>query len=632
MSAMDIFSGLNPAQRKAASTTEGPLLVLAGAGAGKTRVIVHRIAGLVEDGTAPERILAVTFTNKAAGELKARVHATLGGGIGPYAGTFHSLCAEVLRTHAEKLSLPRHFSIFDRDDSLKTMRRALKETLGENAWLEPAVALRRISRAKGDGLTVEKFREQAARDTDEELAVVWEAYDARLRRDHALDFDDLLLETVLLLERDEVVRKAVTGRFSYIHIDEYQDTNRVQHRLAEIFAAPHSNICCVGDLDQSIYSWRGARPEHMLRFERTFPGAQLVVLEENYRSTETIVEAANAVIEKNSARLPKTSFSARGGGEPIRVASTGDETAEAAFIAAFAAKRIKEGIAPRDIAVLFRANFQSRALEEAFLGADVPHRVLGTRFFDRAEVKDVLSYLRAALNRESRADIERIANRPPRGIGKTSLEKIMSGQPELLRAAAREQFAGFGMLLNSIASKAHEAPVAETLAYITRMSGLETLFKKEGEEERLENLFELIGLAREKYAALAPLAGVEQLLSDAALATDQDELSREANAVALMTVHAAKGLEFDTVFVTGLEEGLFPHDGLGEERDEEEERRLFYVAMTRAKERLILTHAGSRSRFGKRTLAAPSSFLRDIPEIYMEREQGTQSVWRTIHM
>lgn len=616
MTLMDIFSGLNPAQAEAVRTTEGPLLVLAGAGAGKTRVITKRIVHLIEKGIVPERILAVTFTNKAAGEMKARVRAMLGGGAGPYAGTFHSFCASVLREYAERLSLPRHFAIFDRDDSLKAMKRAIKDTLGADAWLEGAVALRRISRAKGDGLTLENFRTNVSRDSDEELARVWEAYEARVRAEHALDFDDLLLETVLLLEGEEAVRQEVTGRFSHIHVDEYQDTNRVQHRLVEILARPHGNICCVGDLDQSVYSWRGARPEHMLRFERTFLGARLVVLEENYRSSETIVNAANEVISKNSARLPKVSFSSRGAGEKIEIFSAVDETDEALHIARETTKRIKAGVAPRDIAVLFRANFQSRALEEAFLSEGLPYRVLGTRFFERKEVKDVLSYLRVALNKESTSDFMRIANVPPRGLGTSSLEKIIAGERESLRPAAKTRLAELEVLLNSIAGKAREAAIADTLLYIVRVSGMEKYFKDEGEEERLENLFELIGLAREKYAGLAPLLAVEQLLEDAALATDQDELTVEKNAVALMTAHAAKGLEFDTVFVSGLEEGLFPHDSLGEDRDEEEERRLFYVAMTRAKERLFLSYARSRSRFGKRALTAPSSFLDDIPEKY----------------
>jgi len=627
------LNGLNEKQREAASSTEGPLLILAGAGAGKTRVITHRILHLVKSGCAPERILAVTFTNKAAREMRERVKRLLMNDQGaspdvymgsiPFVSTFHSLGVYILRENAALLDLPKRFHIYDRTDSVRALKQAMKEVGVDPKQFEPRKILSMISRAKGKGLTALEYVPEAGnRYVERTVADVWERYENALKKEKALDFDDLLLHTVRLLRSNESVRHKWQERFSYIHVDEYQDTNAVQYELLRLLADEKQNVCVVGDIDQNIYSWRGASIDNILDFERHFPGAHVVLLEQNYRSTKTIVAASNNIIERNLRRKKKTLFTENPDGEPITLKAAYDEKDEARYIAETIQELVRKGEAKYEsTAVLYRANFQSRAIEEALLALGVPYRVLGTRFFERAEIKDILSYIRAAENPESAGDIARAIATPSRGIGKVALTKILGGKRGELSGKQKVATEEFFTFLTAIRSKlSTEAPSA-LVKYILKESGIETLLRKgsEEEQERLENIRELVTLAT-GYDRLSYPEGLERFLDDASLSSDQDDMPEDNDAVTLLTVHAAKGLEFDTVFITGLEEGLFPHERMGEgseEADDEEERRLMYVALTRARQRIFLTYALARTLFGARSSTFPSSFLSEIGEEYL---------------
>lgn len=633
-----VLEGLNARQREAVTQTEGPLLVLAGAGSGKTRVITHRILHLIEKGVAPHNILAVTFTNKAAREMHERVRALINEHphIAPAArdalpvlSTFHSLGVRILREHHGLFGLRRHFAIYDRSDSSRAVKRALEERGYSPKEFEPRRILSIISRAKGNAQTCEYFSEVTRSYVEETAAVIWERYDEILKEEQALDFDDLLLKTLRLLESHAEIRAHYQTLFRYIHVDEYQDTNKVQYEIARALAGEVPNICVVGDADQNIYSWRGADISNILQFERHFPGAKIVLLEENYRSTQTIIAASNSIIEKNSNRIPKTVFTSNAEGEPIGVYVAYNEQEEANFVATTARTLIGRGASASGIAVLFRTNFQSRALEEAFLGLGVPYQVLGVRFFERREIKDVLSFLRLALNPESTGDLARVINVPARGIGKVTLLKLMEGRRSDLSGATAAKVAEFDAMMEEIGKHARAKPLADTLRFIMKRTGIEDSLKKGGGEEeleRLENLRELVSLGAQ-YDEFPPEEAVERLLENAALQSDQDELksaTQDEDAVKLMTIHAAKGLEFPYVFITGLEEGLFPHERLdlgddGSSRtDQEEERRLFYVALTRAQKKVYLTYAALRTIFGSQRVSVPSSFLADLRDEHIE--------------
>lgn len=619
---MQYLEGLNAQQKEAVLHTAGPLLVLAGAGAGKTKTITHRMVHLIHEGVPGDALLAVTFTNKAAREMRERMEALLAHTPTqtgrPTMATFHSLCVRILREHASLVGLPRSFSIWDRDDQMRAVKSALKE-LDYGDQYEPRSLLSRISRAKGDAQTCEQFTQNAQNPFAHAVAQVWARYENALTKDHAVDFDDILLKTLLLLQHNPTVLHALTQRWTHITIDEYQDTNTVQFEIVHLLAGERKNLCVVGDVDQNIYSWRGADIEHLLSFERIFPGARVIILEQNYRSTQTILAAANDIISKNSNRYEKVLFTENGEGEPLSLYSAYSETDEARHVASTVAQLIGNGTPAQEIAVLYRANFQSRALESAFLEQGVPHRVLGTRFFDRKEVKDVLSYIRAALNPDSRQDIARIIGTPPRGIGKGTLVHILEQTTGSLAPGIQKKVTAFYSLLEHIQSYATTHKPSETVRYVLETSGLAGLYAKGTEEdlERLGNMKELASLAT-KYDTHEPREGVEQLLEDAALLGEQDSLDKEVPAVSLMTVHAAKGLEFNMVFVTGMEEGLFPMERMGEHEDTEEERRLFYVALTRARHKVFLSHAGTRMMYGTRNITHPSSFLADINAAYME--------------
>jgi len=632
---MKHLEGLNPMQKKAAEHTSGPLMIIAGAGSGKTKTITHRIVHLIMEGVAPQSILAVTFTNKAAGEMRGRVASLLehtpranmplsvfADERLPLVCTFHSLGVRLLREFSEYAGVPRSFSIWDRDDSTRAIKSILKN-MGLDKLHTPAGMLGKISRLKGESVSRADFEAGASNPWEETVANVWQHYEQALKKEGALDFDDLLVKTMVLLKDHENVLQTCRDRWTHITIDEYQDTNRVQFELAELLARPHNNICVVGDIDQNVYSWRGARIEHLLAFQDVFPNTKTVTLEQNYRSTQNILAAANDIISRNTKRLEKTLFTKNEEGEPVSLFTGHTEKDEAIFVAETSRTLIEEGTPAREIAVLYRANFQSRVLEEAFLTRDIPYRVLGTRFFNRKEVKDVLAYARAAQNPKSRGDIARIVSMPPRGIGKKTLAYMLEGREAQLTPAAQQKVSQFNEMLAQIADYARTKSASETLRLIVRASGLETHLMKLGEEgvERLENVKELVSLAT-NYDSLGSPEALDKLLEDAALLGEQDSLSDGADAVSLMTAHASKGLEFDVVFVVGLEEGLFPHARHDESADEEEERRLFYVALTRARKKVFLSHAMTRQMYGTRDITMPSQFLGDIDPAYIEHVEG----------
>lgn len=640
---MQYLEGLNERQKEAVLSTKGPISVLAGAGSGKTRVLTSRIYHLIREGTPPERILAVTFTNKAAREMKERLAVLLGDGPLPFVATFHGLGRELLQSYGRVIGVPRYFSVYDRDDSERAIKEALKEMDIDPKEVPPRAILSRISKAKGAGMTAQSFKQKhggegfRARVASE----VWLKYDATLIKEKALDFDDLISKPVLLLEEHADMRALAEARFDYIHVDEYQDTNELQGRLATMLAKLHHNLFVVGDVDQTIYTWRGATIENLLAFDETYPEARTIILDHNYRSTKTIVAASNEVIEKNKNRKEKRAVTDNPDGAPIKLLVTNTAEDEARSIAREVWSHLRAGTAPEEIAVLYRTNFQSRVLEEAFLSASIPYRLLGTRFLDRKEVKDVIAWVRLALDPARESDRVRAVQTPPRGIGKVTVAKIAAGKVEGLTPAVRAKVEAFESLVASLHEESKTAAPSAFVRRVMTLSGLEDALRKGGEEdlERLENAKELATLAS-RYDHLPGEEGIAAFLADTALAGDQDELDRpqsgdkNKSGVTLMTVHAAKGLEFDVVFVTGLEEGLFPHEGMNQEeaRDEEEERRLFYVAMTRAKKHLILTMARVRRIYGTDFFQEPSSFIHDIDPGLMTVNYGDESGEEVIHI
>lgn len=630
---MDYLNSLNSEQKKAVLATEGPVLIVAGAGAGKTKTLTSRIQHLIVSGVSPDRILAITFTNKAAKEMRERVADLLSRDINlahlrrhmPFISTFHSLGVQIIKENSELLKLPRHFSIFDTSETKKTIKDVMtKIGLDPKEHLDKVRHI--ISSEKGRGVSLSEYLERSSFDYSSEVTKkVWSGYEESMRKEHALDFDDLLLKTLKLLEKYPDVLARYQERFLYIHIDEYQDTNKVQNSIVEMLARKHRNICVVGDTDQNIYSWRGAEIKNMLHFERAYPEVQTFFLEQNYRSTKNILAAANEVIEKNNYRIPKKLFTENQNGEKISIFEGRNEMDEAHFIALKAKEIIDEGTKAEDIAVLYRANFQSRVLEDAFLSYGVPYQMLGTKFFERKEIKDMVSFIRASLNLENVSDFTRIINIPARGIGKTTLQKILDGKEDDLPASMKIKINHFRMMLADFRNILITQKPSESIKYIVQKSGLEDSLKTGLEEDtdRLENIMELVTLAT-KYDELEGEEGIEKFLTDTSLASDQDSLDGEKTGVRLMTVHASKGLEFDYVFICGLENDLFPHKRMNESKktgeDAEEERRLFYVAITRAGKKLYLTHAQTRTIFGTMEVNSRSEFVDDIPSKYTDRE------------
>jgi DNA helicase-2/ATP-dependent DNA helicase PcrA len=629
----DLLSSLNPMQQQAVLHGDGPLLILAGAGSGKTRALTHRVAHLIAArDVQPWRILAVTFTNKAAGELRARVERLLGPTEPPWVSTFHSTCARILRRDIEVLGYTRDFVIYDDQDQERLLKQCLRELNIPEQVLSPRGAGSLIDAAKNRALSPA----QVERDDvwQERVARVYELYQQKLQRANALDFGDLLCCTLRLFEEHAQVLEHYRQRFLHVLVDEYQDTNRVQYRLTNLLASGHRNLCVVGDEDQSIYRWRGADIANILDFERDYPDAVVIRLEQNYRSTATILDAAGAVVARNRQRKGKTLWTENPRGECIKLAELTDDLDEARFVTAEIARLQREGTALRDIAVFYRTNAQSRAFEEALARNRIPYAMVGgVRFFARAEVKDVLAYLRLLVNPADSLAVRRIINVPARGIGVATVERIAALEGEAggffpaltlalqrgaLKAGAAEKVQAFVDLIRGFGELLQRLPFPQLTARIIEESGYGVMLREDDTEsgqERRQNIEQLLA-GMEEHAAGAQ--SLQQYLEEVALVTDLDAHDGSAERVTLMTLHAAKGLEFAVVFMTAMEEGLFPHARVVEV-DVEEERRLCYVGMTRAMQRLYLTHARRRRVFGDAQYNSRSRFVDEIPEHLLDQ-------------
>jgi DNA helicase-2/ATP-dependent DNA helicase PcrA len=641
------LADLNPAQREAVLATEGPLLVIAGAGSGKTRVLTYRVAHLIMAcGVKPNEILAITFTNKAANEMKERLEDLLG----PAAGrlwilTFHAACGRILRREAPRLGYRTNFTIYDQADQIRLTKACLEELERDPKRFVPRGIHAQISAAKNNLVGPAEFAERVASFYDQTVAETYELYQRRLFASNAMDFDDLLYVTVDVLERFPKALERWRKAFRYVLVDEYQDTNHAQYRLLQLLAAGHKNLFAVGDPDQSIYAFRGADIRNILEFERDFPGTRTIPLEQNYRSTNTILRAANHVIEHNRERKPKSLWSELGEGESVRVYEVEDEHAEARFVAAEIAALVEEGFNGSEIAVFYRTNAQSRVLEDVLVRQGVAYQVVGgPRFYERAEIKDVIAYLQVIDNPYDAVSLQRIANRPRRGIGDSSLARLQTysdahgfslweslehAEEAGVGAAPLKAVNAFRTLMQSLMAGALELEVPELLERVLEGSGYLTTLEAERTIEaqgRIENLQELVGVGRE-YQETAEEPNLSNFLQEISLYSDQDAMRGEGSLVTLMTLHNAKGLEFRAVFMIGMEEGVFPHSRSLEENTLEEERRLAYVGMTRAQERLVLTHASARSLWGSRNYNLPSRFLDELPAEGVERERLQPASW-----
>lgn len=618
---MDLLKGLNEPQKEAVLHTDGPLLVIAGAGAGKTKVITHRVANLIKNGVKSGQILAVTFTNKAANEMKGRIQKLVASNQQsvarqlPTVGTFHSVCARILRENSRAVGLPRNFSILDKEDSLKIIKKSLKNLSINPKQFQPTKIRAIISKQKSDLIKLSNYAIDAGENFfPQTLARIWEEYEKKLKNQKSVDFDDLITKVVFLFQDRPDVLKKYQDKWHYFLVDEYQDTNRSQYILTKLLAQKNKNICVVGDEDQSIYGFRGADFGNILNFGKDWPGAKVIMMEQNYRSTQNILGAANSVIGRNKLRKPKNLFSKLDKGHNLTIFDALNERREAEFVVATSQKLLLDGFKTSDIAVLYRANFQSRALEEVFLAYDIPYQIVGTKFFERKEVKDVIAYTKAALNPSDIISLERIINEPPRGIGKIGLTNYLSGKS--MSALKTKKVKEFFKFLGKTKEILQKEKLSKSLQLIVKESGYQN-YLDDGTDEgvmRRDNLKELVSLSS-KYDDFRPSVGIEKFLEDVALMSEQDNLEKkDKDGVRLMTVHAAKGLEFPNVFVVGLEEGLFPYGQFREHHEEEEERRLFYVALTRAKEKLFLSFAYSRNFFGSKQANKPSRFIEEIPQ------------------
>ncbi len=641
------LTDLNPAQREAVLHTEGPVLVIAGAGSGKTRVLTRRIAHLLGAvGVKPPEILAITFTNKAAGEMRERVEELVGPPArAAWVMTFHSACGRILRREAQRLGYRSNFTIYDQADQVRLVKRCLEELERDPKRFTPRGIHSQISNAKNTLVGPDAYGERVASFYDQTVAEVYDLYQKRLFASNAVDFDDMLFLTVDVLERFPEARQKWQDAFRYVLVDEYQDTNHAQYRLLQLLAEKHRNVFAVGDPDQSIYAFRGADIRNVLEFERDFPGAYSIALEQNYRSTQNILDAANGVIKQNRERKEKNLWSELGEGDPVRVVEVEDEHAEARFAAAEIALLVEEGFSGSEVAVFYRMNAQSRVLEDILVRQGVGYQVIGgPRFYERAEVKDLVAYLQVIDNPYDAVSLLRIANRPRRGIGESTLARLATWADQreisLWEATAEAELAGVGAApqkalkafratIESLMSAAMEYDVPELIDEVLARSGYMASLEAERTIEaqgRIENLQELVSVAREwrEQSEEAMLSGFLQEIS---LYSDQDAIRGDGSLVTLMTLHNAKGLEFRAVYMIGMEEGIFPHSRSIEEQGIEEERRLCYVGMTRAKERLTLLHASSRMLYGGRSHNLPSRFLDEVPDKHVERERLRPASW-----
>ncbi len=638
---------LNDAQREAVLTTEGPLLVIAGAGSGKTRVLTYRVAHLIRAcGVQPNEILAITFTNKAAAEMRTRLDDLLGNQARPiWIMTFHAACGRILRAESARLGYRSNFTIYDQADQVRLVKSCLEELERDPKRFVPRGVHSAISNAKNELVSPAMYRERVSSFFDQTVAEVYELYQQRLFGSNAVDFDDLLMLTVDVLERFPEARERWQKAFRYVLVDEYQDTNHAQYRLLQLLAGKHLNLCAVGDPDQAIFSFRGADIRNIIEFEKDFPGTRVIPLEQNYRSTNTILRAANNIIRNNTERKDKELWSELGEGDPVRILETEDEHAEARFVAAQIARLVEEGENGSEIAVFYRTNAQSRVLEDVLVRQDVPYQVIGgPRFYERAEIKDAIAYFQVLDNPADAVSLQRIANRPRRGIGDTTLARLGTHADAmgvtLFEALDRAEEAGVAgrplrnvqalwTLMQSLQAASRELTVPELVERVLEDSGYLDALDSERTIEaqgRMENLRELAGVAQE-YQSAAAEPSLSNFLQEISLYSDQDALREKESLVTLMTLHNAKGLEFKAVFMIGMEEGIFPHSRSIEEQNLEEERRLAYVGMTRAQQQLTLTHATTRSLYGNRSYNMPSRFLDELPGEGVERERLRPASW-----
>ena len=647
---MDLMQGLNEPQQRAVACLQGPLLIVAGAGSGKTRVLTFRIANLLEHGVPPYRILAITFTNKAAREMRERVDALIGDAVQDvWLSTFHSFCARFLRMELEHYGrYAKNFVIYDAADSKGLIRECLKELNIDEKHTAPGAVQAHISDAKNRLLDVAAFTAQATDFFAEQVAKIYALYQSKLQENNALDFDDLLMLTVELLTKNEELRTKYQKKFQYILVDEYQDTNGAQYAITKLLAAEHRNICVVGDADQSIYGWRGADMRNIMNFEKDYPEATVILLEQNYRSTKNILAAANAVIENNLTRKKKELWTDNPTGDRITIYEGATEKNEASYIVREVERlhtmfHVKYG----DIAVLYRTNAQSRNIEEAFYATGVPYAMVGSvRFYDRREIKDIIAYLRVIYNPRDTLSLLRIINVPRRGLGPTSIARMMETAEEYrislfevitdaqllsmipkLSAKVKLALEEFAAMVFTFMGQLGTRPIHEIVEDVIETSGYAAALeeeKKEDNRDRLENLREFISVAKNfDDGAAEGENGLADFLAQIALISDVDQTEQSDGTVTLMTFHAAKGLEFPAVFMAGMEEGLFPHSRtLLDDTEIEEERRTCYVGITRAERRLYLTYARQRTIYGRTEMSRPSRFLAEIPEELVEHKEA----------
>ena len=645
--AKNLTAGMNPQQAEAVKTTEGPLLIMAGAGSGKTRVLTHRIAYLiVEKQVYPSKILAITFTNKAAREMRERIDGILGTGTtdSMWVSTFHSMCVRILRRNIDRLGYSKSFSILDSSDQLSVVKNVMKSLNIDSKRYEPRAILSIISSAKNDGTTVDgyKMNMNPHNPFEKVAADVYEGYEKRLRTNQSLDFDDLIMKTIKLFEDHPDVLEYYQNKFQYIHVDEYQDTNKSQYLLVKYLARKFRNLCVVGDSDQSIYRWRGADIQNILSFEKDYQDARVIMLEQNYRSTKTILRAANEVIERNKSRYPKRLHTENPEGEKITLYKASNEFDEAQHVVKTIQQLMKnEGRKLDDFAILYRTNAQSRLIEETLVKSGLNYQIIGgTKFYDRKEIKDILAYLRLIANPADDLSLARIINEPKRGIGATSFEKMamyaMEQDRSIFEALNELVFMGvsgkaataaeqFYHMIADLSARQSELSVTEIVEQVIDKSGYRQMLENEKTIEaqsRLENIEEFLTVTQ-AFEARSEDQSLIAFLTDLALIADIDSMDEEEKAkgsIILMTMHSAKGLEFPVVFIVGLEENIFPHSrSLESEEEMEEERRLAYVGITRAEERLYLSCAGSRTIFGRSSYNAPSRFLKEISEEIMQQ-------------
>jgi ATP-dependent DNA helicase UvrD/PcrA len=645
-----LLDGLNDIQREAVLHTDGPVLIVAGAGSGKTRALTHRIAYLIrEEGVSPFEILAITFTNKASREMADRVEGLIGGGItkAMWILTFHSSCARILRREHTHLGVPSSFTIYDDGDTERLVAGIVKDLDIDPKRFAPRMLAAAIGKAKDRVLSPDAFAKMASNFYEEIVAKVYAEYEARKRAAGALDFDDLISETVRLFRDHPEVLRHYQERFRYILVDEYQDTSRAQYELVNLLAARYRNVCVVGDADQGVYSWRGATIQNILDFERDYPDAQVFLMEQNYRSTGNILDVANALIEHNVQRKPKTLWTDAAAGELVVSFTANDEHEEALFVASEIERlREEEGYRYRDVAVFYRTNAQSRVIEDVFMRVGMPYRVFGgVRFFQRKEIKDVLGYLRLLRNPQDVISFRRVVNMPKRGIGDQTVAALEGfardeeidvveacrriDEIAVLNARAKGAVAGFNQVMAALQSHLVDgAGPARMIEFAAEESGYMAELEAERTVEaqgRIENIKELAGAAME-LVAREPDAGLDTFLEQTSLVGEQDEYEEEDSTVTLMTLHIAKGLEFPIVFVVGMEDGVFPHfRSMTDQHELEEERRLAYVGITRAQQRLYLTHAWGRTLYGQTSYNPPSRFIGEIPEHLLQvRESDTR--------